>query len=261
MSDKVRGEPKVKSFEHRRFARSVSPQYAQGESAGARRRERERDASGRGPNPLSSDPHEFAKPGMADFGCEIPFEQRKDRTGARQPRFVSGAFVFGHHGKRIDFLRQAAAEGNARDKMDEVKKWGKPGLDDNKAAIRLQDTGYFAKGLVEILRELWKMMEATLNDGDIPAFCIEGECAAVADITLCGAFEPFKKGGGKVSAFDIMKAETFKGVEPVAAAAEELDDLCVTRPLIGAELLKTPRELGDFLLGSFKTRVGFLPFV
>ena len=85
--------------------------------------------------------------------------------------------------------------------------------------------------------------------------------ATVGDETFCRAAILGDETRRDVDAFEMREAEALEGVEAVAAAAEELNNLCAARPLLRTEAVEASDELLNFLLRRFEAKVGGFPGV
>src|SRR6266436_3976467 len=103
------------------------------------------------------------------------------------------------------------------------------------------------------------MVQAALNDENVPAAIGEGKFPAIGDGAFCGAFELSDEAGGKVHSFDAGEAEAIESDQSVSAAAKKFDNFGIARPLRSAESSEARDKLLNFMLRRFETQVRGFP--
>ena len=103
------------------------------------------------------------------------------------------------------------------------------------------------------------MVQAALNDENVPAAIGEGKFPAIGDGAFRGAFELSDEAGRQVYSFDAREAEAIESDQAVSAAAKKFDNFGVTRPLRSTESSEARDKFLNFLFWSFETQVRGFP--
>src|ERR1700730_8664980 len=103
------------------------------------------------------------------------------------------------------------------------------------------------------------MVQASLNDQNIPAAVRERKLPAIGNRALGVSAVLREQMRGQVDAFESRESESLQSVKPVAAAAKQLDNFGVARPAGGSQI---PQPFGKFLnllLRCLKPLIGGFP--
>jgi hypothetical protein len=103
------------------------------------------------------------------------------------------------------------------------------------------------------------MMESALNDQDVLALAAERHAAAIRNIELRVAVVLPYKIFGQVHALQMSKAELLERMQSSAAAAEDFNQVAISRQPRHAHLFKALLKLDDFLLRRFKPEIRGFP--
>ena len=103
------------------------------------------------------------------------------------------------------------------------------------------------------------MVQAALNDENVPAAIGEGKFPAIGDGAFRGAFELSDEAGREVHSFDTGEAEAIESDQAVSAAAKKFDNFGIARPLRSAESSEARDKLLNFMLRRFETQVRGFP--
>src|SRR5262249_7012430 len=110
--------------------------------------------------------------------------------------------------------------------------------------------------------EIWQtleVVEAALDDEDVPGAVLEGKVPAVGRVGHRRALVLGEERRGEVDPFQASEPKLLEGMDAVAPAAEDLDDLRILRPVVGPEPAQPPEELAALLGRGLEARVGLLP--
>src|SRR5229473_6816418 len=143
--------------------------------------------------------------------------------------------------------------------MDEGEEGSAPRFDKHDAAAGSKHALHFREGLIEIVRQSGEMVQAALNDENVPAAIGEGKFPAIGDGAFRRAFELGDEAWREVYSFDAGEAKTIESDQAVSAAAKKFDNFGIARPLRSAESSEARDKLLNFLFRSFKTQVRGFP--
>ncbi len=90
----------------------------------------------------------------------------------------------------------------------------------------------FRKRLLQVLREFGQVVQASINDHDIPGFSRQRQEAAVGHVTpgRTGVFGQQRR--RQVQAFQASEAQPGEGIKTVSMSAKEFDNMSLTRPVL-----------------------------
>src|SRR5260370_18684467 len=130
--------------------------------------------------------------------------------------------------------------------MDEGEEGSAPRLDEHEVAVGSKHGPHFREGVIEIVRQRGKMVQAALDDEDVFAAIGEGKFPAICDGAFRGAFELSDEAWREVYSFDAGEAKTIESDQAISAAAKKFDDFGIARPLPSAQSSEARGKLLQF---------------
>src|SRR5438270_6930745 len=131
-----------------------------------------------------------------------------------EPSLIGAEFILHHGSKRIHLVGQPSDHRDPRNKVNEIEKRRAPGLDEQHAPIFSQNALHFFEGLLQIGREVRKMVQTALNDEYVLAASLERKLTAVGDNTFRGASVLSDQPGRKVHAFRRVNPSRSSAIKP-----------------------------------------------
>ncbi len=145
--------------------------------------------------------------------------------------------------------------------MHESQERSPPGFDEQDAAVFSKHAVHLRKRLLKVVRQRRQMVQAALHNEHVLAAVRERKLAAVGYQAFCRTAILRDQAGRQIHALQTLETQPVQSRQAVSPSAKELNNLCVARPLRGAQSTQALRKFLNFLFRRFESQVCGFPSV